>query len=130
MTISDFQLELGSTATTYEPYNGQTVTIDLDGARYGGTLDVTRGKLRVTHGNIASYAGETINEPWISSMDVYASGATPTTGAQVVYPLTTPIEVDLTPVQITALLGDNHIWADCGPVTKLEYSYDLLINQN
>ena len=43
----DFQLELGSTATAYEPYNGQTFTIDLDGTRYGGTLDVTRGKLRV-----------------------------------------------------------------------------------
>ena len=43
----NIQLELGSTATAYEPYNGQTVTIDLDGTRYGGTLDVTSGKLTI-----------------------------------------------------------------------------------
>lgn len=34
---------------TYEPYNGQTYTIDLDGTRYGGVLDVTTGVLTVTH---------------------------------------------------------------------------------
>ena len=41
------QLEFGSTATAYEPYQGQTYTIDLNGTRYGGTLDVTSGKLTV-----------------------------------------------------------------------------------
>ena len=45
MLFSDSSL----TATAYEPYNGQTVTIDLDGTRYGGTLDVVSGKLKVTH---------------------------------------------------------------------------------
>ena len=33
---------------TYEPYNGNTYTIDLDGTRYGGTIDVTSGVMRVT----------------------------------------------------------------------------------
>lgn len=42
------QLELSSTATAYEPYQGQTVTIDLDGTRYGGTLDVLTGEMTVT----------------------------------------------------------------------------------
>lgn len=37
---------------TYEPYQGQTVTIDLNGTRYGGTLDVTTGVLTVTWGTI------------------------------------------------------------------------------
>lgn len=46
----NLQLELGSTATTYEPYNGNTYTISLGGTRYGGTLDVTTGTLTVTHG--------------------------------------------------------------------------------
>ena len=41
------QIEVGSTATAYEAYQGQTYTIDLDGTRYGGTLDVTSGKLTV-----------------------------------------------------------------------------------
>ena len=50
ITTSFFmQIELGTTATAYEPYNGQTYTIDLDGTRYGGTLDVTTGVLTVTH---------------------------------------------------------------------------------
>ena len=46
-TFSDEQLELGSSATTYEQCSSDTVTIDLDGTRYGGTLDVTAGKLTV-----------------------------------------------------------------------------------
>jgi hypothetical protein len=41
------QLEIGSTATAYEPYSGTTVTVDLDGTRYGGTLDVLTGVLTV-----------------------------------------------------------------------------------
>lgn len=41
------QLEVSSTASSYEAYQGQTYTIDLDGTRYGGTLDVTTGKLTV-----------------------------------------------------------------------------------
>lgn len=40
------------------------------------------------------------------------------------------LEYDLTVPQINALMGVNNIWADCGPVTQLQYSYDLLINQN
>lgn len=47
--LSEYQLELGSTATAYEPYNGNTYTTDLDGTYYGGTLDVTTGVLTVTH---------------------------------------------------------------------------------
>ena len=86
------------------------------GTVYGGTLDVKAGVLTVTHANIASYDGEAINEPWISSMDVYTAGATPTTGAQVVYPLTTPVTYQLTPTEIRSLLGLNNVWADCGPV--------------
>lgn len=46
-TWANVQIEVGSTATTYEPYNGTTYTIDLDGTRYGGTLDVTSGVLTV-----------------------------------------------------------------------------------
>jgi hypothetical protein len=43
----DVQIEFGQTPTTYEPYNGATYTIDLDGTRYGGTLDVVSGELVV-----------------------------------------------------------------------------------
>ena len=52
VTFEAPQVELGSTASDFEAYNGQTVTIDLDGTRYGGTIDVTKGKLTVTHGSV------------------------------------------------------------------------------
>lgn len=50
--VVNFQLEVGSLATTYEPYNGTTYPIsweDEAGTVYGGTLDVTTGLLTVTH---------------------------------------------------------------------------------
>ena len=49
-TISDIQLELGSFATEYEPYQGETYDIQFPteaGTVYGGSLDVTTGVLAV-----------------------------------------------------------------------------------
>lgn len=40
-----YQIELGSTATTYEPYNGQTYTADLPQTVYGGTVDLATGEI-------------------------------------------------------------------------------------
>lgn len=50
LTIEDIQLELGSTATDYEPYQGDTYDITFPSAAgtvYGGALDLTKGKLTV-----------------------------------------------------------------------------------
>lgn len=41
------QLEQGTTATTYEPYQGNTYTTALGRTVYGGTLDVVSGELVV-----------------------------------------------------------------------------------
>ena len=120
------QLELGSTATTYEPYTGSTIPISWQseaGTVYGGTLDVTTGLLTVTHANIASYNGETLPGKWISSMEVYAAGTTPTTGAQVVYELAEAQTYQLTPNEVKTLLGYNNIWVDTGDTT-VEYRAD------
>ena len=46
------QLELGSTASTYEAYRGNQYTISLGDTRYGGTLDVTSGVLTVDKGYV------------------------------------------------------------------------------
>ena len=43
----EFQLELGSTATPYEPYTGSTTDIALPETVYGGTLDVETGVVMV-----------------------------------------------------------------------------------
>jgi hypothetical protein len=123
---SKFQLELGSTATDYEPYKGNTYSVNWEteaGTVYGGTLDVVSGKLTVDRAYIASYNGETLPSTWISDRDVYAEGTTPTTGAQVVYKLADPVEYQLTPQEITTLLGTNNIWSDAGSIA-VEYPAD------
>lgn len=43
------QVEVGNTATAYEPYQGQTLTATLPETIYGGTLDWTKGEMTVTH---------------------------------------------------------------------------------
>lgn len=110
-----------STDTSYHAYTGTTVIIDLDGTRYGGTLNVTTGVLTVTDANIASYDGETLPGEWISDRDVYAEGTTPTTGAQVVYKLSTPQTYQLTPTEVTTLLGQNNVWADTGNINTITF---------
>ena len=45
--VNAFAVNYPSTDTSYHAYNGTTYNIDLDGTRYGGTLDVTSGVLTV-----------------------------------------------------------------------------------
>ena len=144
-SVTHFQIEEGQQATGFAPYENicpifghddldiyqsgedtsdpTTTTIDFPseiGTIFGGMIDVISGKLRSTKGNIPSYNGETLPNTWISSMEAYAAGATPTIGAQVVYDLAYPTEYQLTPTQISVLLGENNIWSDAGNVS-LEY---------
>lgn len=46
--------------------------------------------------------------------------------AQFVYKLATPIEYQLTPQEVTTLLGNNAVWTDAGPVT-VDYPADTTI---
>ena len=187
-----FLLELGSIATTFEPYQGASVTIDLNGTRYGGVLDVLTGMLTVdrgmvvfdgaNNGNRASYkypnryvynlsapsVGNTIiptpnvntaigclsdyfqnitdNQAYegarngfsTSTSGGFAKLSAPSIKAEsreamnawlaehpvtVVYPLATPFTVQLTPAQLSTLLGTNNLWADTGDVA-VEYRAD------
>lgn len=125
--LASVQIELGSTATDYEPYQGNTFDITFPseaGTVYGGTVDLTRGKLVVDRGYIASYDGETLPGAWISSMDVYTPGRTPTTGAQVVYTLASAVEYNLTPQEIEMLKGVNNLWANTGDIS-VQYRQDV-----
>ena len=99
-----------------------TRTIDwqaIAGTVYGGTLDVTNGVL-TAYPYYASYNGETLVGPWVSSMDVYAPGTTPTIGAQVVDMGGAGTTYQLTPTEISTLKGTNNLWADTGDV-DVEY---------
>ena len=115
------------TADDFEAYNGTSKTIEFPqevGTVYGGTLNVTTGQLTVTHGVISSYNGETLTGEWISDRDVYSPNTTPTTGAQVVYELSTPLVYQITPVQISSLTGITTIYANAGSIQKVVYARD------
>ena len=113
-TISNIQLELGSTPTPYEPYQpGTTATLALPETIYGGTVDAVTGVGSKTWGFIASYSGESLPGEWISDRDVYAAGTTPTTGAQVAYKLATPEPFQATGNQaLPAVAGLNTVYTD------------------
>lgn len=181
----NIQLELGSTATDYEPYAGQTYNVALGQTVYGGTLNVTTGVLNITHrvgttagtessmsgqiesghlfrftwfGGIAPFAGLEKSYPDGCLCNMYgrsgtsyanmASGSTDmafaitgTAGVnllisdssvasiedmtaritaspiEVYYPLATPTTVQLTPTQVSTLLGANNIFADAGEIS-------------
>ena len=103
--------------TEYEPFvslDTYPVTWQTHGTIYGGYVDLVTGEVWATWPEIASYDGETLPGRWLSDRDVYSAGSTPTTGAQVVYELSTPILITtLTPQQINAIKGQtNTVWSD------------------
>lgn len=119
--VDAVQFEIGTTATTYEPYQGKQYTLNFPTTIYGAEWDVVNGGMKVTDGYIASYNGETLSSTWISDRDVYASGTTPTIGAEVVYKLATPTIINQQPLSIRLLENTNNIYADCGEVIEGEY---------
>jgi hypothetical protein len=124
----ELMVTIGNARETYvKPQLRSEAEVDwsaVAGTVYGGTVDIVKGILTVTHGQIASYNGETLPGEWISDRDVYASGTTPTTGAQVVYELAQAITYYLTPVEMRSVLGVNHAWADNEGTVTLTYCAD------
>ena len=55
------QLDLGSASTSYEPYRGETYTIQLGQTIYGGTLDIEAGTLTVNSKYITIDNPEDVN---------------------------------------------------------------------
>lgn len=89
-----------------------TRNISLPSTIYGGVVDVINGTLTITHGHIASYNGETLPGVWYSDRDEYVAGTTPTTGAEVVYELETPIEQTCSSYTPTMFSNrDTYLWA-------------------
>lgn len=64
LTETNAQVEKGSTPTTYEPYKGTTYTIALGSTVYGGTLDVTKGILTVTHLKVSGKVTEVVSSSY------------------------------------------------------------------
>ena len=122
ITVTNPQVEIGSSASTYESYRGQPYHLPFGQTVYSGQFDVVEGKM-YARPYYPSYNGETLVGPWISSMDKYEEGATPTTGAQVVDMGGAVTEISLTPEEIETLKGTNNFWSDAGDVS-VEYRAD------
>lgn len=175
---NDISINYPSSDTSYHPYNGNTYTIAFGQTVYGGVLDVTRGKLTVTHGyadlgdftytyyaqyllfttdltdgvksentnvnvlcddykGVIGYGTNGINNTSLN--DVICVGSnyvapnanllirntdytdenafkTAVTGIKFAYVLATPFDIDLTPEVISAIVGTNNVFADCGNI--------------
>ena len=176
--LNSIMLELGSTASSYEAYTGQTYPISWQssaGTVYGGTLDVRTGVLtvdmaRVDLGDLswtkndssmigvpcfyATIPSVKAGAPYVACSDYtikrdrthidgtgqispgngsdatycvvrddrYATGdahafKSDVSGVQLVYEFATPLTYQLTPTEVTTLLGRNNVWADTGDTT-------------
>lgn len=103
---------------------GDATTYSMDwtspaGTVYAGSADIVTGDIKAAP-YYASYNGETLVGPWVSSMDEYDPQGTPTTGAQVVDLGGTMTKYHITGQDIITLVGDNYIWSDSGDVTITE----------
>lgn len=87
---------------------------------FAGSVDPVNGEIK-KHPEYSSYNGEPLVGPWMSSMDAYAAGTTPTNGAQVVDLGGALTTVSITPVPILMRDGQNNVWADTGAVITLIY---------
>lgn len=167
----------------YDPTADPVITIDLDGTRYGGTLNVLTGEMTVdkayvadlgsanwqlTSGTVpyfsANLIASTVKKPSTNGIQiplvcsalesctayqVYSGSVTAgigiettgnmrandgvsttaaefktaMSGVQLVYELANPVTVQLSPSQLSTLLGQNNIWSDTGN-TDVTYRAD------
>ena len=141
--ILKIQLESGSTATDYAPYENicpiigrtevsvtrtagedvETKTHEYNETIWWATDDFANGGMEACGAEIASYNGETLPGEWLSDRDVYAPGTTPTIGAQVVYK-NTPTTIETSAEEITLLKGTNVLSTD-GDSIELKYKQNF-----
>lgn len=123
-----YAVKLG-TDESYSAYNTiETIAFPAAaGTVFGAEINLITGEFKVTDLEIASYAGESLPGSWISDRDVYDpdNPNTPTTGAQVVYKLASPVIYSITPITtLVTNYGDNNFWNDTGD-TIVEYIADI-----
>ena len=115
-------LEGVHTKSDWVPQNKTTHTATFPDTIIGGNYDFVSGNGQSEWGYIASYNGETITEPWLSSIDEYIPNTSPSTGAEVVYKLSTPVPFTLPGNNINTLSGYNTICTD-GDDVEISYHY-------
>lgn len=89
--------------------------INLGRVVYGGRIDIKNKKVLVTWEYIEEYDGETLPAEWLSTMDVYAEGTTPTTGAGVAYKIAEPYYIDIDGATIKTIAAANDCYVTGDP---------------
>lgn len=128
----DYQLELGSTASDYQPYQGQTYEVDWSdevGTIYGGTVDAVSGVVTVTALPLVFSSAD----PWsLSSGNFFYRTYSQIQGTVVsgYYVTENGIRMHLNPNngQIRAYFGDNPILTDSTDMATLVGGYKLIYN--
>lgn len=141
--FDNIQLELGSTATTYEPYKGNTVTLPVtlrslpDGTRDTLTLTYLRPS---TRDGWAWYSGELTRKTGQTTqaatdgitgtvgVDVMSTTGEIADGPTVVYKLATPTAETLDQIELPSVFGPSFtIWgtADVTPTLTTGYVRDI-----
>lgn len=99
--------------------------INLGRVVYGGRIDLKNKKVLVTWEYIEEYDGEELPAEWLSTMDVYAEGTTPTTGAGVAYKIAEPyyIDIDGETIKTIAAANDCYVIGDQYFTKSIEVDY-------
>lgn len=99
--------------------------INLGRQVYGGIIDIKNKRVRVTWEYIESYNGEILPDVWLSTMDVYAEGTTPTTGAGVAYKIAEPyyINIDDNTIKTISSTNDCYVTGNTYYTKAIEVSY-------
>lgn len=124
ITSASFQI-----ANNAEFNNAVTYTTNVPAAAgdvYSFTYNPVLGKIYVGTGHITSYNGETLPGAWISDRDIYDANSTPSTGAEVIYDLASPIEYDITPADIPLFYHINYFLVDNGLISTFTYYAETL----
>lgn len=114
----------GYAAIIENPANNGAVTRGLcdkyASIDYGSAYSGSKNGIAVAATPAGSAGQVSIRDSALEDMTA-ADFKTYITGAQFVYPLAEPLTFELDPEELSTLVGENNIWADCGPVESITY---------
>ena len=108
-TINEIQLEVGSTPTPYEPYQGNDYTLTLPETIYGGTVDAVTGVGR------EEWAIVTLSSEFLTT-NLWQYGATGAQTSPIIYGLIPMANDEVGDIYCTHFKRSNNI-----PIENLEY---------
>lgn len=131
LTVTSAYLALNGSEnwTDYAAYNGFWLVMSdmksgsfMDGkANYLQTLAAHGHGIRFGANNNLIYCEEIITDmAEVSDLATWKTYLS-THNLEIVYPLATPFDIELTPVQIEQLLGKNNVWHDANGDTEVKY---------